>query len=202
MVQKEAKGLARWWKGLWSRASGAVVDQQEAFVRGKVAGIPVTDEAGNMLVEAGQRIDDQILTQARAAGKIAALASSVLKAQAQDARETVQTHYARTETAREARLLESVEEYREVNRYLGRTLTLDVTDIRGNIVVPSGKTLDREDVDRAREMGLLAALLSVAEQSLPATAPQGGVPLPSPASAPRRAPLLLADPDEEEATQP
>lgn len=202
MAQNEDKGLAHWWKGLWSKASGAIEDQQEGFVRGKIAGVAVTDEAGNTLVQAGQRIDDQVLAKARAAGKISALASSVVQAKAQDARETVQTHYAKTENAKEARLLESVEDYREATRYLGRTMPQDVTDIRGNIVVSSGKTLDREDVDRAREMGQLAALVAVAEQSLPTTGTPSSAPTPSTVPAPRPAPRLLTDPVDDETTHP
>jgi hypothetical protein len=199
MAEEEAKGPAHWWEGLRSKASHAVADRQAAFARGRVAGVTVTDDAGRTLVEAGQRIDDDILAQARQAGKIAALAASAMKAQAQDIKEKAQAQYARTEAGQEAQVLESVEDYREARRYLGRMLTLDVTDIRGNVVVASGKVLDDADLRRAREAGLLSALLAAAQRSLPA-GPDGNVvsPLPSPASSPRRAPVLLAGPDDKE----
>lgn len=201
-MAEESGGIGGWWKGVRGKAEKAVGDQQAAFARGKVAGVAVTDDAGNVLVDAGQRIDDATLERARQAGKLAALAGAVVKAQTQDAREAVQTQYARTDNAKEARLLDSVEDYREVRRYFGRILTMDVTDIRGNIVVPSGKTLEDADVQRARDAGLLSALLLAAEQSLPAASTRD-TPAPvstySPPPAPRPAPTLLNAPDEDNA---
>lgn len=201
-MNEESGGIGGWLKGLRGKASQAVADQQAAFARGKVAGVAVTDDDGNVLIEAGQRIDDAVLARARQAGKLSALAGAVVQAQTQDMRETVQTQYAKTENAKEARLLDSVEEYREARRYIGRVLTMDVTDIRGHIVVPSGKTLDDADIQRARDAGLLSALLSAAEQAAPASASHNTptpIPTYSPPSAPRPAPTLLNGPDEEDA---
>lgn len=197
MAQDESKGIAGWWHGLKNKASQVVGDQQADFAHGKVAGVTVTDDAGNVLVEAGQRITDEVLAQAKRTGKIPALAASAMKGQGQDLKEQVQTQYARTDSAQEARLLDTVEEYSQSRRYLGRVLTMDVTDIRGNIIVPSGKTLEEEDVRRARDAGQIGAFLAAAEQSLPGSSDTTPSPPPLFApSAPRPAARLLNDPDE------
>jgi hypothetical protein len=205
MPHNETKGLAGWWHNLRERATQAVADQEVAFARGKVAGVAVTDDAGQLLVDAGQRIDEAVIARAKQAGKIAALAAAAVAAQKQDLKENIQAHRARTESGQEALYLGSVEEYREARTYLGRTLTMDVTDIRGNVVVASGKTLDDEDIRRARDAGLLSALLVVAEQALP-PAPNANTTSPAPppissasplpTKAPRPAPILLNGPEE------
>jgi len=163
-----------------------------------VAGVTVTGDGGEVLVDAGQRIDDTILDRARRVGKIGAVAASAVSAQTQDLKESLHSHYAHSESGREKRLLESVDEYREARNYLGRSLTMDVTDVRGNIVVPSGKALDDEDVRAARDAGLISALLAAAEQA-PAPGPIiPSAPAPSfPAALPRPLPILLGGPDGE-----
>jgi hypothetical protein len=195
-------GLAGWWQGLKNKTAQVVADKEAEFANGKIAGVTVTDDDGNVLVEPGHRIDDRVIDRARQAGKLGALASAAAKAQAQDIKERVETTYSHTDSGREAMLLNSVEEYREARNYLHRILTMDVTDIRGNIVVPAGKELDDEDIRRARDAGLLSAFLVAAQQSLPPVAEQSApVPPPSPVSAaPRRPPILLATPDEESET--
>ena len=199
MAEQESSGIGGWLKGLRGKASQAVADQQAGFARGKVAGVEVVDDAGNVLVAAGQRVDDALLERVRQAGKMGALAGAVVQGQTQDIRETVQTQYAKTDSAKEARLLDSVEDYREVRRYLGRILTMDVTDIRGHAVVPAGKTLDDGDIQLARDAGLLSALLVAAEQALPAPS-TSDTPAPTaaytPPPVPRPAPTLLNAPDE------
>lgn len=199
MTEREMKGPANWWEGLKSKASQAFFNQQAGFARGRIAGVTVVDDAGRTLIEAGQRIDDDVIAKAKKAGKIAALAASAMKAQTQDLKEKVGAHYSRTEAGQEALLLGSVEEYREARRYVGRTLTMDVTDIRGNVVASSGKELDEEDIRRVRDAGLLAAFLVAAQDSLPPASHNTVAPPPLfPTSAPRRAPVLLAEPEEEE----
>ncbi len=198
MAQYEATGFGGWWAGIRGKASNAIEKQQAAFALGKVAGVTITDEQGVPVVEAGQQIDAAMIAVARRTGKIAALAASALQATGQDLKEKVQAQYAQTETGRESRLLESVEEFAEVHRYMGRVLTMDVTDIRGNILVPSGKVLDAEDAQRAREAGQLSALLVAAEQSVPSVQPLGSmasayVPIPTVA----RPRTLLAGPEGE-----
>jgi hypothetical protein len=207
MAGRGSGSLTGWWHDIKTRASEAVTAKEADFARGKVAGVAVTDDAGNVLIEPGHRIDDEAIARARQAGKMTALAAAAVKAQTQDLKERVGTQYARTDSGREKLYLESVEEYREARTYLRRILTMDVTDIRGNVIVPAGKALDDEDIRRARDEGLLSALLVAAEQSLPpapetpASAPPAaaGAPFPPPA-APRPAPLLL-NPDEAEPLQ-
>jgi hypothetical protein len=203
MVGRGANSRTNWWQRLKLKASQAVIDREAAFVRGKIAGVTVTDRAGKVLVEPGHRIDEAIISRARRAGKMGALASAVWKAQTQDLKEKVGTQYSRTNRKREEYYLNSVEEFREARTYLRRILTMDVTDIRGNVVVASGKALDDEDIRRARDAGLLSALLVAAQQALP---PRDEAPAPTPPpypqySAPRPAPTLLATPDDEESEQ-
>ncbi len=196
MAQYGTNGIGGWWAGLRGKASTAIEKQQAAFALGKVAGVTVTDARGEALVEAGQRIDATMIALAQQCGKVAALAASALQAHGQDIKEKVQAQYAQTETARESRLLESVEEFAEVHRYLGRALTMDVTDIRGNILVASGKVLDAEDAQKAREAGQLSALLVAAEQSVPAVRPPDILTASyMPATTPVRPRTLLAEPE-------
>ena len=195
----ERKGLAGWWQGIRGKAEQVVVDQQVAFVRGKIAGVAVTDDTGKLLVDSGQRIDGEIISRAQQAGKMGALAAAAAKGQQQDLKEAIHSQYARTDTAKEAQLLDSVEEYAEARRYINRILTMDVTDIRGNVIVPTGKKIDDEDIRRARDAGQIAAFLAAAEQALPApSGPVGPAPTPYGMPAPvRPVPRLLAEPDEE-----
>ena len=197
MAQFQAKGSGGWLAGLRDKASEAIEKQQAAFALGKVAGTTVTDAQGATIVEAGQRIDEAIVAQASQCGKVAALSASALQGQKQDLKEKVQTQYARTETGCEARLLDSVEEFAEVHQYLGRATTMDVTDIRGNILVPSGKVLDAADAQLARDAGQLGALLVVARESVPAERPTPQATDYTPVSSPRRPRTLLGDPDPE-----
>ena len=198
MAENQGKGLGQWLRNLTGRASEAVANSEAALARGKIAGATVTDDRGQILIEAGQRIDDDVLARARKTGKVAALAASAMKAQTQDVKEKMQAHYARTEVGQEKRLLASVDQYREARSYLGRTLIMDVTDIRGNVIVPAGKELDDEAIRRARDADLLAALLFVAEQSPPSVPKAEVTPAYVPVvGAPRRAPTLLVTPDDE-----
>ena len=198
MAQYEAGGIGGWWAGIRGKASNAIEKQQAAFALGKVAGVTVADAQGVAIVEAGQRIDASMIALAQQCGKIAALAASALQAHGQDLKEKVQAQYAQTETAKESRLLESVEEFAEVHRFMGRELTMDVTDIRGNVLVPSGKVLDVEDAQRAREAGQLSALLVAAEQSVPSTQPLGSMAVSYvPAATAQRPRTLLTGPESE-----
>ena len=75
---------------------------------------------------------------------------------------------------------------------------MDVTNIRGDVIVPSGKVLDREDIIMAREAGQISAFLAAAEQSLPPDSLTAGTPTSSPMPQPRLARTLLAVPDEDQ----
>ena len=198
MAQNERKGGGGWLAGIRSKATDAIEKQQAAFALGKIAGITVTDGQDNTIVEAGQRIDEAMIARAYACGKVAALGASALQGQKQDLKEKVQAQYARTESGREAQLLNSVEDFAEVHQYLGRATTMDVTDIRGNVLVPAGKVLDAADAQIARDAGQLGALLAVARESIPAPRPtEGPEHSYTPVARPQRPRTLLGDPESE-----
>lgn len=200
MAQYEGKSMGGWLTGLRNKASEAVEKQQAAFALGRVAGVTVTDAQGKPIVEAGQRIEEAHVAQAYQCGKVAALGASALQGQKQDLKEKVQAQYARTETGREAQLLDSVEDFEEVHRYLGRATTMDVTDIRGNILVPAGKVLDAADAELAREAGQLGALAVAARESVPVARTAGNsAHAYTPVPRPQRPRTLLGD--SEEATE-
>lgn len=202
MADKQENGLSHWWAGFRNRVIQSVSQTQGAFALGKVAGVAVTDNSGRTLVEAGQRIDTAILAQAKRAGKVSALALSVMKARTQDFKEKVQEKYGKTQGQRESQLLNSVEEYREARNYRGRMLTMDVTDIHGNIIIPAGKELQEDDIRNVRDANLLGAFLVAAQQSVPAP-PDSGAPAPAPftstVSVGRSAPVRLGGTEEEDA---
>jgi hypothetical protein len=163
--------LGRFWRGLRQKTADTVARQEAAFARGKIAGTAVLDDAGEMIVDAGHPIDDAVIERAAVAGKLRALAVSAGMAQVQDAREKARDHLAQTLDGREARALDSVDDYVAARRYVGRTAGVDVTDIRGNVIVPAGKEIKEEDVRLAREAGLLSALVYSAQQAAPVPTP-------------------------------
>jgi len=198
MAQAESKSSGGWLAGLRTKATETIERHQAAFALGKIAGVTVTDAEGSAIVEAGQRIDEEMVARAIQCGKASALGASALQGQKQDLKEKVQAQYARTESGREANLLNSVEEFEEVHRYLGRETTMDVTDIRGNILVPAGKVLDAADAQFARDAGQLGALLVAARESVPPTRPaENSANAYTPAPGPIRPRTLLGDPDPE-----
>lgn len=162
-------------KDVTERTGGALSRQQATLVRGKVSGRQVTDDEGNLLVDAGHVIDDAVIDRAAAAGKMGQLVVAAGSARMQDLREAAQMQMGRTQGGQEARALDSVEEYAEARSYVGRYVGMDVTDVRGNVIVETGRKLSDEDVRTAREMGLLSALIFAAQQ--PYTPPAETEPL-------------------------
>ena len=149
------------------KAAEAVSDQQASFVRGKVAGKTVMDDSGVVIVEAGHVIDDSAIERAASAGKMHLLTSTVVTAKAQDFKEKAQDAFAQTDSGQENRSLNSVDQYVEARRYIGRYTGMDVTDIRGAVLIPMGKQINDQDVAFARESGQLGALIYAAQQPLP-----------------------------------
>ena len=80
---------------------------------------------------------------------------------------------------------------------------MDVTDIRGKVIVPEGKRIDAEDVRAARDENLLSSLIYSSQQGkAPAPQPsplanESGYQAPKPAAPARRAALPLVGPDDE-----
>src|SRR5262249_39567006 len=112
-------------------------------------------------------IDDSIIDHAGRTGKLHALAAAAIKAGAQDLREKAQDYYGRTPDGVEARSYNSIDAALEARRYVGRVAGIDVTDIRGNVVIPAGKKIQASDVDKAREADVLGALVYSAKQPAP-----------------------------------
>ncbi len=171
MADDLKKQISNLWSGFRKKASDTVAHQEASFARGKIAGSAVVDDEGVVIVEAGHRIDDTVIERATAAGKLHALTSAAATAQAQDLREKVQTRYNATEDGREARSLDSVEDFVEARRYVGRIAVMDVTDIRGNVVVAGGTEVREEHIHKAREAGQLGALIYSAKQPQPKVQP-------------------------------
>jgi hypothetical protein len=170
--------LNRLVKDVSQRTSDALSKQQAALVRGKVSGKQVFDDEGTLLVDAGHIIDDSVIQHASDAGKLSQLVMAAGAARVQDFREAAQDKIDRTGGGQEARYLDSVEEYGAARGYIGKYAGVDVTDVRGNVVIPTGKKINEDDVRIAREAGLLSALVFAAQQ--PYTPPE---PEPEPARA-------------------
>lgn len=167
MAEDLKKQLGDLWSGFRKKTADAVANQEAAFARGKVAGKTVTDDSGYVIVEAGQTIDDVVIETASALGKLHALAASAVAAKAQDYREKAQDAYEASPEGKEARSLDSVEQVAEARRYKGHVAGVDVTDIRGNVVVPAGEIIDENHLDAARAAGLLGSLIYSAQQACP-----------------------------------
>src|SRR5579884_370121 len=164
MAEEPKNSLGRLWQSMRQKTAEAVGRQAAALARGKVAGKTVTDDAGNILVDAGHVIDDAVLARAEAAGKLAEVAAAAMTAQVQDLKEQAAGQYSRTDEGREAWALGTMEAYAQARRYIGYIAGVEVTDIRGNVIVPAGKKIEDEDVRAVREADQLSALIFSAEQ--------------------------------------
>jgi hypothetical protein len=162
------KQFTQLWRGLKRKTEQTVLQQQRTFVRGKVAGVAVTDEEGNILVDAGHLIDDAVIERAVASNRLSALFNAAVTAKAQDFREKAAEIIAGTPQGRENQTLSQVEEYAEARRYVGRRAGMDVTDIRGKVIVEAGTEITEQVVIQAREANLLGALIFSAQQPAPA----------------------------------
>lgn len=148
-----------------------------ALVIGSVAGLTVSDANGATLVEAGQTITREMAEQARAEGRLSALVKAVAAAGVQDLRERLDSLRRQTPEGQEEARLDSVDDYAEARRYVGRVAVCDITDIRGRVVIPVGTRITEQHVRLAREHGLLRALIHSASLVQPVHSP-------APASAP------------------
>lgn len=130
-----------------------------AFVIGQVAGRTVRDADGVVIVDAGQTISKEIAEHARAVGRLGALVGAVAAAGVQDVRERWEELRRRTPEGQEEQQLDSVEDYAEARRMVGRVTGCDVSDVRGHVVIPRGTRVTEEHVRLARELRLLRALI-------------------------------------------
>lgn len=162
--------LNRLVKDVTQRTSDALARQEAALVRGKVTGRAVTDDQGNLLVDAGHTIDDAAIERVAAAGKLHQLVAAAGAARVQDMQEAAREQIGRTGAGQEARAYDSIEEYAEARAYVGRYAGMDVTDVRGNVIIATGKKITEDDVRAARDASLLSALVFAAQQ--PCTPPE------------------------------
>jgi hypothetical protein len=164
------KQIGKLWKGFRDKTAETVARQEAAYVRGKIAGTTITDDAGNVIVDAGHRIDDAAIQRAEKTGKLHALIASVSSAQFQDLKEKAKDQMDHSQDGTESRNFNSIEEYAKARIYVGHIAGVDVTDIRGAVLIPAGTEISENDVRAAREAGLLSALVYAAQQ--PYTAPE------------------------------
>ena len=202
MADDFGKQVGRFFKGIRDKTAETMARQQASFVRGRVAGTAVHADDGSLIVDSGHLIDDPVIARAERAGKLGALVVSAGAAQMQDLKEKASETLSNTQDGREAHSLNSVDEFREALGYSGRYTGVDVTDIRGNVVVPAGKKIDAADVRAARDAGLLSALIYSSQQghataeaakSEASSSPDASAPTPAPPK--KRASLPIIGPN-------
>lgn len=159
--------MAGFLDNLRKKAEEAIAKSEIALVRGKIAGTRVCGRDGSIVVDAGHVVDDAVIERAISEGLLHALAQSVLAAHAQDAKERAAAFRARTPEGQEEANLDSVDLFIEARGCVGRIAVLEVTDIRGNTVVPAGTEITEQEVRRARAAGQLEALIYSASQPQP-----------------------------------
>ena len=186
MPEDLGKQVAGMWDRFRKKASDTVSRQSTGLVRGRIAARDVFDDAGNLLVGAGGTIDDGVIEKTLAADKMAALVAAAAAAQTQDFKEKLKGEYDRTPEGQDRRNLADSDDYIEARGYIRYVAAVEVTDIRGNVLVPAGKTIEDEDVRNAREAGQLAALIYSAQQSGPPPFGETGGPPPPAENQPSR----------------
>ena len=164
MYEEPVSPLTRLWYGVRKKTADTVGRQAVGFVRGRVAGMALIDAEGHSVVEAGQIIDDEVIARAEDAEILGSLVASVIIAQAQDFTEKAAEHLGRTAAGRELWAEGTAGEYAKALNYTGYVTADDVTDIRGNVIVPADKRIDETDVQAARAAGQLSALLFSVQQ--------------------------------------
>jgi hypothetical protein len=167
MPEDLGKQIGHLWDRFRKKASDTMARPGVALIRGKTAARDVFDDAGNLLIGAGHIIDDDTVELASTTGKLAALVAAAAGAQTQDITERLKGAYDRTPEGQDRRNLADSEQYIEARRYIRYIAAVEITDIRGNVLIPAGKVIEDEDVRRMREEGQLAALIYSAQQSSP-----------------------------------
>lgn len=157
-------GFRRLFDRLKKETASVVSREAASFARGKVAGRTVIAPSGETIVEAGRTITEEVIAAAERTNCTSALATSAAAAKLQDLQESASRAIDATPDGQEARSLGSVEDAIEARRYVGFVTAMDVTDIRGAIVIPAGCTVDDTTIRTAREAGLLSALVFAAQQ--------------------------------------
>ena len=158
-------------------ANDFLAQRETDIVRGRVAGKAVYADNGELIIDAGTRVTDSIIELAQRSGKLHALAAAVGTGGMQDLKETFHAHHVTTTEGQEAQSMDTIDDAAEARKYVGRVATVDVTDIRGDIIIPAGKEIRDEDVFLAREKNLLGALLYSAKLPDPPVTVQSNKPV-------------------------
>lgn len=151
-----------------SRGTSVVRDTVEretmALLVGLTAGRTVRDKTGVAIVEPGMVITPEVAERARQAGKLQALLAAAAAASMQDLQERWDQVRRSTAEGQEDAAMATIDEYAMARRYVGRVAVLNVTDVRGTVIIPAGKRLTEEDIQMAREHDLLLAVIHSATQ--------------------------------------
>lgn len=196
------------------QAGDVLAEREVALVMGHVAGVSVLDNDGNVIVEAGHVIDEGAVERARAVGKLGALAASVVTAGMQDLRERSAAIADATADGREARTMSDLDLYVRARSLRDHTVMVDVTDVRGTVVIAAGTRVSEAVISAAGDHGLLGALVYAASLPQPAAPPPPSASMcetgavapkdapPSPPVARRRLPIIPVPPGSEDPSDP
>lgn len=144
------------------KVAGAAEEQEARFVLGKKADKAVLDDQGNVIVAKGEEIDQADVDQAREAGKLGELTSSVTAAGAKGAfgaarRKTGEAY----ESAREyvSGTREQVSRGRlsaqQRDMALGKVSAVDIRDDRGNTLIAEGEVFTPMIIEQLESEGRL-----------------------------------------------
>jgi hypothetical protein len=150
--------------------------EQVALIRGKVAATTIYDAEGAVVVEAGRTVDQEAADRAVAAGRLGAVVAAVARAHAQDLQEQAATLRAATPDGKECASLETAGDYAQARGLVGQVAIVDVTDIRGNVIVAAGTRLTDSHIRLARDAQLLGALRYSASLPQPPPAAESQAP--------------------------
>lgn len=189
--------LGNFWNGILKKKDEMISHTGANLTLGKVVSKDFYDKDGKLLVVAGGKIDQSVLDAVNRDGKMHELLAIVVTAQVQDQQEKMKTAFEATPEGIDAHNSANSEQYLEARAYIRYVAAIDVTDIRGNILVPAGKEIDDEDVRLARDEDQLASLVYSAQQSGKPVVYEGSDPFthadPSAGPALKRTPLPLGE---------
>ncbi len=127
-----------------------VEEKEIEYMRGKVAGHPVMDNKGNIIVHQGDVITDDLIRKARDANQLHYLMLAA-----------VATVVGEGGSAARRRLEEfgDVSIEHEINYIRGKTVNRDVTDFAGNVIARKGDTVNDDVINQACEANAIQNLV-------------------------------------------
>ena len=139
-----------------TQASEAIERKEIEYTIGKEAAREVRDDAGNILASPGQFITQTIVDRAVAAGKMHALAASVVAAQASDAGDSIKAKASALNEQAKSKIGDYL-----VGKTTGRAVLMD----NGAVLVPAGHVITQVDADAAQAAGKLDDLSAAVGQA-------------------------------------